>query len=616
MRSVIIVGLALFWQGTVLAQNSVDLSGLEALSPCVMQCSVQTLLRYDCSPEQSCFCDNSQLQTDIQACLTSLGCSFADQLEAKKLQTSTCNVPVRDRGTLLTAVAYTLFGIAAVFTIFRCLSRWSKLDGAGFSWDDLVAVICLAPLTVMTAGDYFAIHYGKGRDIWGLTATDVEHFSMWFYIFNNMYTFVVFGTKISLVLLYLRIWHARDTFRNLCWLILVLLTSALVAFQVVAIVQCIPIASQWRRFVDPNTQGSCIDRQAWAWALAGAEIGFNVLVILLPIRKLLKMKVSWPKRLGIFSVFLVGLAVTAMSIVRAFYTHGFTTNQNFTYYYSYIGLYSSIEAYLSQVCCCMPATASLVRRCWHKTTSKPPTGSKRSSRELNNTPFRSASREPTIDSAAIFNGVTPTQDPEKSHIDTTDPDPVKASDEYTSSAHESADSPIVQRTSHNSRHQPEQAQQRSFEATRRSFRTTQTTSTCQRTPDILYHDHQNQVRLEIHDPPREPVKATLTYLDRFDGKHDVELQGRPQTSPSSSRSSSTSSTEENIPFVGRKNMMNNMNNTLKPQTSTTRIEKLLQAHKALTEGAKVEDVRNSFGVGSGSKTSSSWRFSEPVGGDV
>ena len=29
-----------------------------------------------------------------------------------------------------------------------------------------------------------------------------------------------------------------------------------------------------------------------------------------------------------------------MSIVRMFYIHGFTTNTNFTYYFSYIGLYS------------------------------------------------------------------------------------------------------------------------------------------------------------------------------------------------------------------------------------------------------------------------------------
>lgn len=221
-----------------------------------------------------------------------------------------------------------------------------------------------------------------------------------------------------------------------------------------------------------------------------------------------------------------------MSIVRVFYIHGFTTNTDFTYYYSYIGLYSSIEAYLSQVCCCMPAAAGLARRCWSKTTSKTPTGSKRSSRQLG-TPFRSASREPTIDSAAIFDGVA-TQDMEKGHVDTEQYDQVKASGEY-SSTNESADSPIVQRTSHNS-HQLRQ--QRSFEASwrnRASNRNTSGTNTTGnsngswRTPDILYHDRQNQVRLEIHDPPREPVKATLTYLDRFDGKHDVELQVSPTT---------------------------------------------------------------------------------------
>lgn len=143
-----------------------------------MQCSNQVLAGYNCTAEQSCFCDNNQLQTDLQDCFVSSGCSFADQLAAKKFQTSTCDTPVRNRGPLLAIVTYTLFGVAAVFTIGRCLSRWSQLDGSGYSWDDLVAVVCLAPLAVLTAAIYYAVHYGEGKDIWGLTASDVENVAM------------------------------------------------------------------------------------------------------------------------------------------------------------------------------------------------------------------------------------------------------------------------------------------------------------------------------------------------------------------------------------------------------------------------------------------------------
>lgn len=47
----------------------------------------------------------------------------------------------------------------------------------------------------------------------------------------------------------------------------------------------------------------------------------------------------------------------AISAVRLKYLGGFTTETNVTWYYSYIGLYSSIEVYLSQICCCVPAVS-------------------------------------------------------------------------------------------------------------------------------------------------------------------------------------------------------------------------------------------------------------------
>lgn len=113
-----------------------------------------------------------------------------------------------------------------------------------------------------------------------------------------MYVFVVFGTKISLVLLYLRIWSERPMFRILCWTALALLGTALIAFEVAIIAQCRPIASQWTRFSDSGSQGQCVDEKTLLWALAGTDIGFNVLVIVLPVRQIAKLNLTWAKRVG------------------------------------------------------------------------------------------------------------------------------------------------------------------------------------------------------------------------------------------------------------------------------------------------------------------------------
>lgn len=77
-------------------------------------------------------------------------------------------------------------------------------------------------------------------------------------------------------------------------------------------------------------------------------------------------------------IFLLGLVVVAMSIARMFYIHDFTTTFNTTYYYSFAGLYSNIEAYLSQLVCVLPG----IQQLWKAATNNfSPLASKKSSRE-------------------------------------------------------------------------------------------------------------------------------------------------------------------------------------------------------------------------------------------
>lgn len=114
----------------------------------------------------------------MTACLTTNRCSFADRVAADRFQKVTCRASVRNRGPLLGIVAYVLFGVASVITVARVLARWSKIGGTGLAWDDLAAVICYAPLTLLTVAEYYAVHHGYGKDIGGLTAMDTKNVAL------------------------------------------------------------------------------------------------------------------------------------------------------------------------------------------------------------------------------------------------------------------------------------------------------------------------------------------------------------------------------------------------------------------------------------------------------
>lgn len=274
---------------------------------------------FSCTPAESCFCENAQVEISSTSCLMDSRCSFEDQLLATKFKAETCGQRVRNRGPLLSAVTYTLFAVATVFTIARALSRSPKLVGVGFGSDDCTAFVSYILLIAMTAGDWFAIHYGQGRYIYTLSVDAASLFLMvseaisterkwnrtnsslqWFYISNTLYSVAIFLTKISLVLLYLRTWSkpkgGSSRFHTACLVSLVGLSTTMIAFTIVCIAQCQPISYIWT-FVKGGT-GTCIDRTAWLWGLSSADIGWNLIVILLPISQLLMLKVSGHKKLG------------------------------------------------------------------------------------------------------------------------------------------------------------------------------------------------------------------------------------------------------------------------------------------------------------------------------
>lgn len=296
-----------------------------------------------------------------------------------------------------------------------------------------------------------------------------------------------------------------------------------------------------------------------------------------------------------------------MSIARAFNIRGYDSDPNFTYHLSFLGLYSNIEAYLSQICCSLPAVASLVRRTV-KTTS--PSFSSLESKEN----VRVSAPTQNIERCDFGAPRSPTMDPEKA-------EQIKGADDDPEDDIAPAPTiPISQRASHASY---QLRQQRSYERPfskmssaqqlyRDTYRSSATTarpiskSGNTRAPDILFHDRQNQLKLEIHDEPQEPIKAHLQYVDKTNAVHDLEWQGKPRedlrhtTAPSmpsthsSSDSSSYSGTSLPSPPTANRDglRLSRLPPDLLPWATLPKtanledgkLQDLANAHKLLTEG--------------------------------
>lgn len=188
----------------------------------------------------------------------------------------------------------------------------------------------------------------------------------WFYLGEILYNIIVMLTKTSILLLYLRIWTKDSTtprFRTTCKALIALLTACWIVGIFTIIFQCTPLSYAWRQALGPSLAlGHRIHLSAFTYVYAALNITLDFATFLLPIPNLLRLEITWWKKLGVLSVFLCGFFVTACSIIRLQYLVRLGDTMNLTWDFQYVGMWSLVECNFSVVCVCMPAMAGLVQR--------------------------------------------------------------------------------------------------------------------------------------------------------------------------------------------------------------------------------------------------------------
>lgn len=309
-------------------------------------------------------CD-AEYMLELEKCVLS-ACPPGDVIQFRKLEATVCDLPSRNRSTTIQGVMWSFFGIATLFTALRFISRAPSYGGAGCWLDDWSTILCYLPLLGLTVGTMYQIYNGLGQNDYQLSVDDIEKFLKFFYAGQTLYVAIIFLSKVSLLLLYLRIWPVDPTrstlhFRSACWIVLAAVMATWIAFQFVVIFQCTPVSNFWSAYTGSNA-GACIDRTAAGYSAASLDIFYDVVIIGLPIPKLLGMPTSTPRRLGICIVYLVGLGTIASACVRISYLTALASPANVTWNYTNLSIWSMLEANLSIICTCMPATAGLFQK--------------------------------------------------------------------------------------------------------------------------------------------------------------------------------------------------------------------------------------------------------------
>jgi hypothetical protein len=191
---------------------------------------------------------------------------------------------------------------------------------------------------------------------------ETNDYTQYFYIEQWIYQVVIVATKISIVLLYLRIFpkEVSKRFQHISWGVIAGLLAYGTGFCIYFAVECRPISYFWNQW-DGEHEGVCLDTQTAIYVNSAFNIFFDLVVFFLPVPKLIALQVRDTRRkVGVILTFLVGLFVTICSIVRLKYLSNLDNLINATYNYNDIALWSGLEGDVGVICACMPTIAGPV----------------------------------------------------------------------------------------------------------------------------------------------------------------------------------------------------------------------------------------------------------------
>ncbi|GAB7334931.1 hypothetical protein MBLNU13_g06810t1 [Cladosporium sp. NU13] len=186
---------------------------------------------------------------------------------------------------------------------------------------------------------------GLGRDVWTLPFEDITTILIYFYVEQWFYQIVIVATKVSIVLLYLRIFpkEVSPRFHHICYAVIAAMLAYGIGFLFTFIFQCKPLNYTWNQW-DGEHEGVCLNVKLATLFNSALNIFFDLVVFFLPVPNLIALQSRNTKsKIGIVLIFLVGLFVT-----------------NPTFDYNDIALWSGLEGDVGVCCACMPMVAGPV----------------------------------------------------------------------------------------------------------------------------------------------------------------------------------------------------------------------------------------------------------------
>ncbi|KAH7418835.1 hypothetical protein BKA64DRAFT_763598, partial [Cadophora sp. MPI-SDFR-AT-0126] len=260
----------------------------------------------------------------------------------------------------------TLVILAGFFVGLRFLSRWKKRAYIGI--DDCFILLAYLPISereISIPEGFAVIHYGLGVHADALDFDQLIAVGKGLLAFECIYVTTVALTKVSLLLMYYRIFPI-DSMRISCWILGTLSVCWCISIIMVSIFQCTPIAKAWNLTIP----GHCINLKGSFIGNAVPNILTDVAILGLPMPHVWRLHTTLIQRCQLSAVFLLGSFTDKLSLiylpVLSSQIYRFTTlfefvPSDFTGTLAKACTWVIVESSAGIISACLPTLAPLLR---------------------------------------------------------------------------------------------------------------------------------------------------------------------------------------------------------------------------------------------------------------
>lgn len=260
-----------------------------------------------------------------------------------------------DRGPGIIAGTVVVAVLATIAVGLRVISR--RLHGLSLEVDDYLIFAALPFSLALCVSTLIAVKYGLGRHADTLSQNQIANEARAFLATEILWVAPIPMIKISILLLYMRIFGRLRYFKVIAYIIGIFSICWAIMAIMVASLQCRPIQYIW----DKSIEGTCIDTTLFFKLGSAPNVLTDFVLLVLPLPAVWSLQTTTAQKLSLTATFLLGSLTCIISFVRLIQLLTMPTS-DLTWSLSEVAIWSAAEPNLGIVSACMPTMKPLLLR--------------------------------------------------------------------------------------------------------------------------------------------------------------------------------------------------------------------------------------------------------------